>query len=437
MTKTKRNFKPHNKKTKVPQAPATSSTNSKDDSSLPEVEVNPSFVLDGSILEGGGQILRNSIALSSLLSKPVRIEKIRYNRDQPGLKAQHKAGVDLVSRMFKAHTDGVKQGSTVLYYHPRISTTNIKDQSIEADTGTAGSITLLIQIALPCLLFTPKSTKLDLGGGTNVDFSPAADYLMNVFFPIAKQFGINSNMEVLKRGYYPRGGGKVSLITQPIKGTLNPISILKKGNLVKFTIRVFFTSTRISAEVGDRMLNAARKMIKKDYKKVEIVEELVDTAKYTFGDGCCIFITAETDTGCLYGGSANGAIGVPAEKVGEDAATSILNDLLHGGCMDEYLQDQLIIFMALAKGTSQIKTGPISLHTETSIHFTSLLTGAKFQVKPAEDKQRGEDTFIITCEGVGFENKSSETKSDEEITEQNGNDDNTSTTTTTTTSSSS
>jgi len=69
-------------------------------------------------------------------------------------------------------------------------------------------------------------------------------------------------------------------------------------------------------------------------------------------------------------------------------------------CVDEFLQDQLIIFMALAKGTSKIRTGKLELHTETSIHFSQLLTGAKFKVTPDLAK-----TFIIECEGIGFINK--------------------------------
>ncbi|GAM27378.1 hypothetical protein SAMD00019534_105530 [Acytostelium subglobosum LB1] len=404
MTKTKRP-KPHLKK---PYGTPTVTSHTKkdsttdDDQSMEQVEKSPQFVIDGSILEGGGQILRNCVALSSLYSKPILIEKIRHNRDQPGLKAQHKAGIDLVARMFRAHLDGSKQGSVTLYYHPRISPSLIKEHDIEADTGTAGSITLLIQVSMPCLLFAPHSIKLTLGGGTNVDFSPAADYLQHVFFPAAKRFGIDVDMEIKKRGYYPKGGGLVTLITRPIIGTLQPITIMNKGNLTKITIRVNFTSTRISIQVAERMLTAAKKMIKKDYKKVEIVEDIVDTAKYTFGDGVSIFIMAETDTGCIYGGSANGAIGIPAEEVGETAAISVLNDLLHGGCMDEYLQDQLIIFMALAKGKSQIKTGPLSLHTQTSIHFSTMLTGCTFTVTPAPDRQRGEETFIIACDGIGY-----------------------------------
>eukprot|EP01133_Synstelium_polycarpum_P012293 gene12293-14411_t len=304
--------------------------------------------------------------------------------------------------MFRATVSGCKQGSTELYFCPRISPLAIKDDDVDADTGTAGSVTLLIQVSLPCLLFAPQSMRMILGGGTNVDFCPLADYLVNVFNPIAKRLGVDCDMEIEKRGFYPKGGGKMTVITRPMKEPLQPIVMLDKGNLTGIKIVVNFTSTRIGLQVADRIMHAARKMIKRDYKKVPIEEVIYDTAKFTFGDGTSIFITATTDTGCIYGASANGAIGVPAETVGENAANSLLSDLQHGGCVDEYLQDQLIIFMALAKGKSQIKSGPLSMHSQTSIHFTTLMTGAKFTVEPVLDKLQGEDTYLITCEGVGY-----------------------------------
>eukprot|EP01132_Coremiostelium_polycephalum_P000593 gene593-739_t len=386
------------------------------------IEEHPDFVIDGQILEGGGQILRNTVALASLFHKNILINNIRYNRDQPGLKPQHKAGIELVTRLYKGHTNGCGHGSTRLYYQPVLTT--ITEQDIDADTKTAGSITLLIQIALPCFIFAPTSIKAVLGGGTNVDFSPPADYIVEVFNPIAKKFGINVDIQITKRGFYPRGGGAMTVITKPVESHLEPITMIEKGNLNKIVIKSYYTS-KVSPLVAERMCNTAKKLLKKEFKKVEIDTEMIDISSKSFGDGTFIFITAYTDTGCIFGATANGSIGVPAETVAENATNSLIKDLQDGGCVDEYLQDQLIIFMALAKGKSQLKTGPISLHTQTSIHFTSLITGAKFTTEPINQRQPGEETFLITCEGVGFSNsKNNEEKKNTETT----------TTTTTTTS---
>ncbi|EAL69379.1 RNA 3'-terminal phosphate cyclase [Dictyostelium discoideum AX4] len=390
------------------------------------IEEKPDFKIDGSILEGGGQILRNSVALASLFNKAISIEKIRYNRDQPGLKNQHKAGIDLMSRLFKAHLTGCSVGSCKLYYQPTQKTIQ-DDGVIEADTKTAGSICLMIQVSLPCLIFAPHSTKMVLGGGTNCDFAPAADYIQNVFLPIATTMGFKCEMSIDKRGFYPKGGGAVTLTTQPLTQPLSPITIVNKGEVNRIVIKSYFTSPRISPLVAERMNNTAKKLIKKDFKKVDVETELIDVSKFSFGDGTFIEIRAYTDQGCIFGATGNGAIGVPAEKVAEDAANSLLKDLQDGGCMDEYLQDQLIIFMALAKGKSQIKTGPISLHTQTSIHITSLMTGAIFTITPlTNNTQSGEETNLITCEGISY------FPSDLNNNNNNSNSNTTTTTTTTT-----
>ncbi|EGC34717.1 hypothetical protein DICPUDRAFT_88174 [Dictyostelium purpureum] len=364
------------------------------------IEEKPIYKIDGSILEGGGQILRNTVALSSLFDKAILIEKIRYNRDQPGLKNQHKTGIDLMAKLFKAHITGSSVGSTRLYYQPTLR--SIKDDGvIEADTKTAGSVCLIIQVALPCLIFAPHSVKMVLGGGTNCDFAPAADYMENVFLPIATSMGFQCDMKIDKKGFYPKGGGAVTITTQPLTEPLKPITIVNKGNVNRIVIQAFYTS-RISPVVAERMVNTSRKLIKKDFKKVEIETEIIDMSKYSFGDGTYIFIRAFTDTGCVYGSTGNGAIRVPAETIAEDATNSLLKDLQDGGCVDEYLQDQLIIFMALAKGKSIIKTGPISLHTQTSIHYTSLMTGATFKISPVAERLPGEETFYIECDGIGY-----------------------------------
>lgn len=112
-----------------------------------------------------------------------------------------------------------------------------------------------------------------------------------------------------------------------------------------------------------------------------------------------IFLVAETTTGCILGGSGIGEKGVSAERVAQEAVDAIYEDLKYEICVDEYMQDQLIIFMGLANGTSRIKTGKISLHTQTAIHYTQLLTGATFKITKIDAYN------IIECTGVGYKNK--------------------------------
>jgi RNA 3'-terminal phosphate cyclase (ATP) len=143
------------------------------------------YILIGSYLEGGGQILRISTALSVLLSKPIRIVKIRAGRKDGGLKAQHLTGVQLLGQLAQAKLTNVQLKSTEIAFDPVC----LQSGEFVGDTKTAGSICLLIQNALPCLIFAKDDCKLHLRGGTNASNSPPIDYFQLVFHPISKRLG--------------------------------------------------------------------------------------------------------------------------------------------------------------------------------------------------------------------------------------------------------
>jgi len=133
--------------------------------------------------------------------------------------------------------------------------------------------------------------------------------------------------------------------------------------------------------------------------------ELLKESK-AIGSSVGILLVAKTDTGCVLGASAIGGRGINAERVGANATKSLIFNIKKGGCVDEYLQDQLILYAALAKGTSTLRCGPITKHTETAIHFVQLLTGATFQITSTQDRKSSDEvTYFITCNGIGFENK--------------------------------
>lgn len=370
-----------------------------------DIDGHPHLLIDGAYKEGGGQVLRNTFSLSALLGRPIKAFNIRANRNRPGLMAQHLTGIRLVAEMFDGWLDGAELWSREVAFRPGRFVADRKQ--FTGDTGTAGSATLLIQISLPCLVFAPRETLVTFCGGTNALAAPQVDYCAMVFKPIVQRMGVEFDVDIERRGFFPLGGGVVHVRTKPVQDTLRPITMCERGKVKTIRIRSFVAGT-IPKHVAERMNATARKMIT-DYlrkadedQRVSVEEEIVEeTDKAAVGNGTGLIITATTTTGCIFGGSALGERGKAAEKVAEEAAASILKDLQEGGCTDEYLQDQLIIFMALAKGTSKIKTGPLSLHTETSIFFTQLLTGATFKVTKADDAV---NAYYIQCEGIGFVN---------------------------------
>ncbi|XP_031574471.1 RNA 3'-terminal phosphate cyclase-like [Actinia tenebrosa] len=354
--------------------------------------------IDGSLMEGGGQILRNSVTLSCLLNCPVHVYNIRAGRSNPGLRPQHMTGLQLVRDVCAGRLDGDTVGSTSINLHP----SRIISGNFVADTKTAGSICLLIQVALPCLLYGPSTSQLTLKGGTNADMAPPIDYMIDVFKPAAEKFGVQFNLEIEKRGYYPKGGGIVHVKVKPVK-QLRAVQMVEFGSLVRLTGFAFVAGV-LPYKIAQTMAREATKLLKRRYGDVPIdIKAVQESHDKAVGNGTGIQVMAETSTGCRLAGSALGKKGVPAEQVAADAVDQLVQNLESGGCVDEHLQDQLIILMALAEGKSHVKAGPLTMHTKTAIHVAQLVTKAKFNVTPCEGDSKDETCFI-ECEGIGMIN---------------------------------
>lgn len=361
--------------------------------------------IDGSTLEGGGQILRNAVSFAALLQKPIMIDKIRASRKQPGLKAQHAAGLNLVGRISHgSEMQGASKDSSTLQFTPG----DLVAGSYSADPGTAGATTLLLQIALPCLLFANSNgvdtSTLRLRGGTNAIQAPQVDYTERVFLPfLQRHFMVNVGLTIVRRGYYPKGGGEVSVTVPTMKEPLPAITILDRGIVTSVRGRAYVAGLpkHLAKESRDAAVALlVKKGIDPSVIDIEYVRE--DAAK-AFGAGSGVVLWAETDTGCILGGSSVGQKGVEAAEIGREAAEELERNLTQGGCVDEYLQDQWIIFGVLAKGKSRVRCGlPLTLHTRTAIWLAEKLTGVSFIQIPDEDGK----TMVLECEGIGFMPKS-------------------------------
>ncbi|KIJ29887.1 hypothetical protein M422DRAFT_187819 [Sphaerobolus stellatus SS14] len=364
--------------------------------------------IDGATLEGGGQLVRNAIAFSALLARPLSISNIRANRKQKGLKAQHAAGIKLVADICNAETKGVQQNSESVTFIPHTP----KPGHYVADPGTAGSTTLLLQIAFPCLLFSPATpsetdsgeSHLTLRGGTNAIAAPQIDYTIHVFFPfIRRHFNIDPHIYVKRRGYYPKGGGEVTVIVPHASGPLLALNLTSRGAVTAVRGRAYVAGS-LPMRLVNLMVDAAKAQIISSgiNKKLIDIEAVKEDESTAIGNGSGIILWAETEEGCIIAGSAIGVRGTNASLIGKEAAEDLVSNLAHGGCVDEYMQDQMIIFMALAKGKSTVATGPLSLHTKTAIWLAEKLTSAKFQT----EEKPGTGRTIITCEGIGLESPS-------------------------------
>jgi len=380
--------------------------------------------IDGSILEGGGQLMRIAIGLSALMKKSIRIKNIRAGRSKPGLKAQHMCGLQLVQRLAGGKLEGcVLHSSEITYLPPEkgnkssgssTTTTDHEEdyqENFEVDIGTNGATTLLAQISLPVALFRPCPTILELKGGTNnADTAPPVDYYQHVFLHHLQHFGINIECNILKRSYNnPKGGGHLQLKIKPMTQVLCPITLFKEDNIrqrISFDI-LACTAGRVNPQVAQQIVNGATSVLNMDSgrgstnnsQKAEVRFDMQHCDHNTaVGNGSSVLIKANVmalAAKTVLAASADGTAKINPAETGARAARELLGQLNSGFAVcDQYAQDQLIIFMALASGQSQIQTGPLTLHTRTAIYITELLTSARFKVS--------EDNNLIECQGIGY-----------------------------------
>lgn len=268
----------------------------------------------------------------------------------------------------------------------------------EADTHTAGSISLLIQVSLPCALFANTTTIMKFRGGTNTDMAPQLDYMTEVFRPTLERFGASFDYKLLKRGYYPRGGGIVHIRVQPVH-RLEPIVLLDRGTIQRVWGWSFVSGT-LSIKIANAMAEAATRELQSAFGLIEVnIESYKENSETSVGSCSGINLVAQTSTGLLLGSSALGRREQQPIQTGLQAAGELIETANTGACVDDHCQDQIILFMALANGISEVKVGKITEHTHSAIHVCETLTEAKFNIIST-----GSICNVIRCVGIGLQN---------------------------------
>jgi RNA 3'-phosphate cyclase len=330
--------------------------------------------IDGSFGEGGGQILRTALALSVIFRRPVTFYNIRAKRKNPGLGHQHLMAVNALAQISGARVEGNIIGSQKLTFIPG----EISPGEYHFVIGTAGSVTLLLQALLLPLCLSRKRSRLILEGGTHVPLSPPYHYFSEVLFPILSFMGVSVRGRIDQWGWYPKGGGVLHVEIEP-SPFLGPISMLERGSLRK--IRGFSAASLLPKHVAERQREEATRRIEKEMKVKAEITILPDPPSR--GPGSLLFLVAELE-GALTGFSSLGRRGKKAEEVAGEAVNSLKGYLEGKGCVDPYLADQLIPFMAMAEGNSSFTTTRVTEHLLTNLwviqHFKNVrisMTGEK------------------------------------------------------------
>ncbi len=330
------------------------------------------LTVDGSYGEGGGQILRYAALYSLITGKECYIVKIRANRPNPGLRPQHYTLLRMMKDMFGGFVEGLRIGSTVV----RMRFKNIKAVHGTFNIGTAGSISLMIQSIVPPLLLADSTSEIVLSGGTDVKWSPPIDYMKYVYRSLINFFGGNIEVEVLRRGFYPRGGGKVKVVVEPSK--LSPRDLILRSDLKK--IYIVNTVCKLPKHVLDRQGGAAYRSISKLFPDIEIYK-FDNYCSDSLDPGTSILI-AGWDGKILGGGDSLGERGKPAEKVAEEAVNKFMDWVRSGAALDRNLSDMAIPLAVLSGGNIKLGIQEFTGHVDSALYVSKIfLEDLKYTVK--------------------------------------------------------
>lgn len=311
------------------------------------------LTIDGSIGEGGGQILRTSLALSLITGKAFRIEKIRAGRQRPGLLRQHLTSVNAAATVGDAETSGASIGSTHLTFTPG----KTKSGEYRFAIGTAGSTTLVLQTVLPALMIVEGRSRLTLEGGTHNPFAPPFEFLEKAFLPLLKRMGVKTEAKLVNYGFYPAGGGKLE-VTIYGNSQLAEMNLPERGDIKRRLAKAVLC--HLPRNIAERELNIVQKKLSwpKKWHQVETPVNSVAPGNFVSLEIECEQVT-EVFTGF-------GERNVAAEAVADQAALAARRYLASDAAVGEYLADQLLLPMALA-GSGSFTTLPPSRHTTTNI----------------------------------------------------------------------
>lgn len=313
------------------------------------------ITIDGSFGEGGGQILRTSLALSLVTGQPFRIEKIRAGRKNPGLLRQHLTAVKAAQRIGQATVEGDSIGSTHLSFTPG----DITPGEYAFAVGTAGSTTLVLQTVLPALLRANNESRLTLEGGTHNPFAPPFNFLVKAFLPLLNRMGVRVEATLARYGFYPAGGGKVEIRITPTS-KLAPFELLERGEII---------GRRARALVANLPRAIAEREVKVIGQKLNWSAEWlrIEEVKNSNGPGNLVSVEIESaNVAEVFTGF--GERGVAAEAVAIKAIQEARRYLASDAAVGEYLADQLLIPLALAGGGAFTTVAP-SRHTTTNIEI--------------------------------------------------------------------
>ncbi|MBN9657452.1 MAG: RNA 3'-terminal phosphate cyclase [Acidobacteria bacterium] len=325
--------------------------------------------IDGSLGEGGGQILRTALSLSLVTGRPIQIDDIRAGRQKPGLLRQHLTAVLAAAEIGHAQVEGAVLGSTSIHFVPG----PVKAGEYRFAVGSAGSGTLVFQTILPALMLAPGPSTLVIEGGTHNDAAPPFPFLERAFLPLVERMGPRIQVRLERPGFYPAGGGRFTAEIQPVD-RLRPVHLGERSETTGR--RVVAIVANLPREIAEREVKTAARLLEWA-PETQVIESTRDSA----GPGNVVMVEVES-RGVAEIFTAFGKVGLSAERVAKVAVQEAQEYLGSKAAAGEHLADQLLLPMALT-GAGSFTAVKLNRHAQTNMEVIRRFLPVRFECSEA------------------------------------------------------
>jgi len=330
--------------------------------------------IDGSAYSGSGTIVRYAAALATLACKPIRVTNIRARRPNPGLRPQHLSVVRACCELSGGKLQGDTVGSRDILFWPG---ERVEGGRFKWDIGTGGSATMMAFSLIPLGLCARMPLEMEITGGLFQDNAPSALHMEKVLIPCLRKMGASVELEILRPGYVPKGGGRIRVVVHPLDGPLRPLVLGSQGSVEKIR-GVALASHLRQRKVTHRIAQRCEELL--EAKGIRPDFQLWDDDA-AIQPGASVLLWAETTTGCLLGADRAGRPGRSSEEMAEYVVRTLVEDLESGATVDRYLADQLVLFAALARGKSSYLIPRMTDHLETNLWLVKMILGSSWRLE--------------------------------------------------------
>ena len=330
-----------------------------------------STILDCSMGEGGGSVVRISVALAAATRSLLKLINIRSNRSNPGLRTQHLESINALKQLSGFEITGAELGSkevSIYKYGQRRNEATVK-------VNTAGSISLVAQAVQYYALSKETEIRLNIqGGATHGKWAPSVEFVTNVTYKILEKMNKKINVKINRYGFFPKGGAQSCFTFHP-HDKIMPLNLTEKGILEEIHIFSTVSSHLKKRNVAERQIDSFVKLAKPTIKTVHHINYVSSVSP-----GAGLTVVNKYSTGTVKGCFVQGEKSLTAETVGKMCWKQWENLEQNSAAVDVHTTDQLIVPMALAEGSSAITTDRLTNHTKTNIELIQKFTQAIFNV---------------------------------------------------------